>query len=988
MNTIIKKSYIKKYLFLAYRGWCGLLISLLLLIPGIVQAQNAVPYQATNISNRFDGVNLPFVNNVGQSDQRVGFYVQTLSGNTYVTNKGEIVYSLPSSDNKPAWTLVERFEHAGKTKPVGIDANVSRVSYIKSQNGKAVTQNASTFGAIKFGEVYPGVQIELRTHGRNVEKIYTVNPGSDATRIKMSITGAKSLKLDQNGNLIAATSNDPVSFSAPVAWQIKSGLRVPVKVAYELHKGHQYAFKIDKYDQSKELIIDPILQSTYLGGSSTEDATSMVIHPLSGEVYVVGYTYSSDFPGIAGGADITCGSSCSTTTEVFVARLSSDLKTLLNATYLGGSQNDEGRSIAIHPLTGDIYVTGNTHSTDFPGIAGGADTKYIYPWDLTEVFVSRISFDLTTLKQSTYLGGNAIDQGTAIAIHPQSGDVYVAGNTSSDNFPGITANSADASCAPTPLSCSGYSPQQEGFVARLSSDLKTIYQSTYLGGTGSDALNGLTIHPLSGDIYVAGQTRAWDFPYIAGGADVNCSNCTLSGQAYYFEGFVTRLSPSLLNDGNVQSTYLGGNSSDRVHTIAAHPINGDIYVGGATTSYDFPVIAGGADTDCKLPSCADRWEGFVSRLSSDLGTIKQSTYLGGMTDDNVVSLAINPESGDIYATGYTDSQDFPGIAGGADTSIDPGSNLRMEAFVSQLSSDLKTNAIKQSTYLGGSGYTEYGRFVVIHPDTGDIYVAGVTSSTDFPKVSGGADENCINCSDRYPANTDAFIARLDNLTNQQRYSLTVTKAGTGTVTSSPAGISCGSDCQESYLSGTVVTLTATPISGSTFTGWSGACSGSSTCTVTLSQDRVVTATFYTPTTYGLTVSKTGTGTGIISSTPTGINCGNVCSANFTSGIQVILTAQSDAQSIFSGWSACTGIGVCVVDMTSARSVTATFNLIQNNNPRGTASGLNGAKVVCSNLSTRQVIGATIINNSWDCVASGLTVSPGDRITMTIKGIAQ
>jgi hypothetical protein len=167
------------------------------------------------------------------------------------------------------------------------------------------------------------------------------------------------------------------------------------------------------------------------------------------------------------------------------------------------------------------------------------------------------------------------------------------------------------------------------------------------------------------------------------------------------------------------------------------------------------------------------------------------------------------------------------------------------------------------------------------------------------------------------------------------HTLSVTKAGSGsgTVTSSPAGIDCGSTCSASFLEGTMVTLTATPVANSTFTGWSGACSGTGTCTVTMDQDRAVTATFDLVN-HTLTVTKAGTGSGTVTSNPTGIDCGPTCSAMFSHGTVVTLTATPVANSTFTGWSgACSGTGTCTVTMDQDRAVTATFALVGPPPPR-------------------------------------------------------
>jgi lysophospholipase L1-like esterase len=214
-------------------------------------------------------------------------------------------------------------------------------------------------------------------------------------------------------------------------------------------------------------------------------------------------------------------------------------------------------------------------------------------------------------------------------------------------------------------------------------------------------------------------------------------------------------------------------------------------------------------------------------------------------------------------------------------------------------------------------------------------------------------------------------------------SLMVTKAGTGvgTVTSSPAGINCGATCSASFSSGASVTLTAGASSGSTFAGWNGACSGSGACVVSMTAQRMVTATFNSGANFALSVARAGTGTGTVTSIPAGINCGTTCTADYTAGISVTLTATPMSGSTFAGWSgACTGTATCVVPMTQARSVTATYtsggtggtcaNAITFS---GNTGNFNTAGAVCYRTST------TI--NGWGCYNF-------DGRTLMVNGVAR
>jgi len=151
-------------------------------------------------------------------------------------------------------------------------------------------------------------------------------------------------------------------------------------------------------------------------------------------------------------------------------------------------------------------------------------------------------------------------------------------------------------------------------------------------------------------------------------------------------------------------------------------------------------------------------------------------------------------------------------------------------------------------------------------------------------------------------------------------------AGTGTVTSSPAGINCPTTCTATFPQNSQVTLSETPAASDVFSGWSGACIGNATCSMTLSSANSVTATFGTATSnYTLTVTLAGAGTGTVTSTPAGINCPTTCSASFAQNTQVTLSEVPTANNTFSGWSgACTGVATCSVIVTAPNSVTATF----------------------------------------------------------------
>ncbi|CAK0768892.1 hypothetical protein CCP3SC15_3920002 [Gammaproteobacteria bacterium] len=256
-----------------------------------------------------------------------------------------------------------------------------------------------------------------------------------------------------------------------------------------------------------------------MGGGGNDYPDNLAV--TADSVYVGGTTYSSDFPGTAGGAQ---AANASGNAEAFVARLSPDLKTLIQATYLAGSGGGTEWANALTITDGSVYVAGITSSTDFPGTVGGFQATNAGGWD---AFVARLSLNLKTLTQATYLGGSGNEGGNALAMTADS--IYVSGGTLSTDFPG-TAGGVQATNA----------GGSDVFVARLSLDLKTLTQATYLGGSddeGTPNTHSSALAVTTDSVYIAGSTLSSDFPGTAGG--VQAAN---AGGA---DAFVARLSLDL-----------------------------------------------------------------------------------------------------------------------------------------------------------------------------------------------------------------------------------------------------------------------------------------------------------------------------------------------------------------------------------------------------------------------------------------------------------
>ena len=682
------------------------------------------------------GLAVPFEQNTGQFEPEVAYLAKTFAGAVFVTRDGRLVYSLPGKAieaaanagakkarparrQRPAkrgsgWALEERLLDARPLAPRGTTPAVTHVTRFTPKG----TFQAETWQGVRLGEAWAGIEVELAARGRNFEKLFHVAPGADPEAIRVGLRGAEGVHVAADGRLIVGTGNGEIAYTAPLAWQEIEGERQPVDVRYALLAAEAgvaeaaYGFALGAYDRHHPLTIDPLIQSTYLGGSSWADDINTLDLDANGDVVVGGITGSSDLPGSTGGAQSTYSGGG----DGFVARLSGDLTELRQSTYLGGSDLETINSLAL-AANGDVVVGGYTYSSDLPGTAGGVQPTF--GGGDRDGFVARLSGNLKALIQSTYLGGSDLDEILALTL-AANGDVLVGGETKSTDLPG-TAGGAQ------PANGDG-GVWRDGFAARLAGDLTNLQQSTYLGGNDWDDIHALAL-AANGDVLVGGYTWSTDLPGTAGGAQPVLGD--FSG------GFVARLSGNLRT--LTQSTYLGGSSFDWVVALALSA-NGDVLVGGNTASSDLPGTAGGAQATYG----GGTYDGFVTRLSSDLTDLWQSTYLGGSGKDEIYTLAL-AANGDVLVGGYTLSTDLPGTAGGAQ----PTYGGLYAGFVARLSGNLKAGI--QSTYMGGSvGDYIYALALAAN---GDVLVGGRTGSPDLPGTAGGAQPNLAG-------DEDGFVARL------------------------------------------------------------------------------------------------------------------------------------------------------------------------------------------------------------------------------------
>lgn len=668
------------------------------------------------VSGKLIHPSVPFIANQGQTNERVKFYAGIDGGTVYVTRIGEIVYDLPKvsgTAGTTGWSLKEALIGGAAALVEGAEKTPTEVNYLIGSEKSAWRTNVPTYNRVTLGEVYEGIEVELRAVGATVEKLFHVKPGARPERIGVSISGAAFLRANDKGELEVGTGLGTVVFSRPKAYQTVAGRAHPVEVAYAVD-GTSYRFEVGQYDRSKELVIDPLIQSTFLGGSGGDRVTAAAASAST--LLVAGTTDSMDFPGTEGGAQsVLAGPSAG-----FVALLSSDLKTIIQATYLGGTGDDSVSGLAVSDA--GVYITGSTTSTDFPGTTGGARPENAGGKD---AFAALLTSDLKALTQATYFGGIDEDAASSVALFGGAYAVFVAGRTASHDLVG-TLDSAQPLNGDPIIHPVGQNTN-DGFIAAFSADLKSLTQATYLGGRSSDSINAIAVS--AGFVYATGETVSTDFPKTGGGAqEIHYPD----GQSDAFVALLTSDLTSL-----VRATYLGGLGQDIAHAIA---VSGpDVFVGGETTASSFPGTLGGL-----FPTFGGATDGFVARLNSSLASVIQASFVGGSGFDRVLTLGIG---GSFFGP-------VVNVAG----SLDTGGIADPDAFLWVLRYDLKAFAetvptadppVLQNSVFFSFGSSNVATALAVPPSISgfNVYLAGEIPPSNAdqlgaaqPRYGGGASD--------------------------------------------------------------------------------------------------------------------------------------------------------------------------------------------------------------------------------------------------------
>jgi len=702
--------------------------------------------QSGRVQTSYGNLPLTFEANQGQTSSKVKFLSRGKGYTAFLTTDG-IVLALrpnqpvpvqPVSDvaapnkSQPPVGVTLQFRLLGVAQNpavIGEDPLPGLVNYFIGRDPAKWRTNVPTYSRVRYRNVYPGIDLVYYGNHRQLEYDFALAPGADPSQIRFEITGANQIELDAEGNLVLLIASGELHFQSPVIYQESQGQRVAVAGSYVMDDATHIVFQVARYDPSKPLVIDPTLvYSTYLGGAGDDQPTGIAVDG-TGSVYIAGYTNSADF------LLTTLGAPSTNANHVFVAKLDSTGSRLVYADYIGGNGNDYGIGLALDSAN-NVYVTGSTTSSNFPLVK---PYQAIDPGSYSG-FLSKISTDGSSLSYSTYLGGNGFDQPASVAVDTL-GEAYIAGSTTSQNFPVVNAYQTAALANQAGL-YGNY-----GFVTKFTADGSSLIYSTYLAGNSNvvqdcgnpcwptpyTAISAVAVDA-NGSAYVTGTTNTYNFPATSGA--YLTSNSTQQDSTI---GFVSKLASS----GNLDySTYFYGSSGNPIGIGAiAVDGSGSPYIAGTVVSDStFPITSTGiCDPGVYGFGCS---YAFVTKFDSTASTLLYSTFLGPNNFASPQSIALDPNN-NAYVAANTRSAGF-----GTNNGIEGYTN-GFDILLVEIDASATTELF--ATYLGGSG-NDFASGIALDAN-GSIYLTGSTTSPDFP-VTQGAFQNVLG------GGTDAFVLKI------------------------------------------------------------------------------------------------------------------------------------------------------------------------------------------------------------------------------------
>jgi uncharacterized repeat protein (TIGR01451 family) len=788
----------------------------------------------------FGRLPLSFEPNQGQSDVRAKFLTRGNGYGLYLMPT-EAVLFLPAPSQKGAQKGVNQAS-------VGMSlegANVSSVmtgteplpghsNYFIGNDPSRWRRNIPQFARVVSHDVYPGIDLAFYGKQGQVEYDFDVAPGADPRQIEIAFKGAKDLRIADNGDLVLSVDGAELRFRAPQIYQTSGAGIQSVGGSFVLRDNRKAGFEVGSYDRSRTLVIDPVLVfSTYLGGSGNESCgvivngsqTSPIAHcpavavDSASRVYVAGVTRSPSSAGAFSGTTPTpIGPLAST--NVFVARLNPSGTALDYVTYVGGSGVQYPAGVGVDGGF-NVYVAGTTNSANFPTTSTAFQTAASGAGN-NHVFLTKLDSSGSANLYTTYLSGSGVDTASGLAVDGL-GDAYVMGTTSSPDFP-ITGGALQTSTRAT----------NQFFFAKINAGLSatnSLAYSTYIGGstpTNGIVTGGAVAVDSNFNVYLAGGTNFDDMPVV---------NAYKSTEQGGFDVWAARLTAPANNTQQYTpsyETYFGGTGDDIAYGIATDGVN--TYITGSTTSPGLTAAVGTAPFQTCLDqpppnpiSCASSpspSDAYIAKfgLPTTTGTTQGSvplayfSYLGGSATD--VGLGIVADSlANARVVGWTNSSDFPstvslGSTGGP-----------ADAFVARIVTNGTTTSNTNSISKLGGGGADIGTSIAVDPSL-NIYVAGDTSSSNFPTTAGGLQTGLSGT-------TDAFVSELGPSTSGLTFACAITgcPANNPVVTPSPA-VNVGGLITFTYS----IYNTGDPVSGVVFTDtlgpnttFSSATSSSGTC---------------------------------------------------------------------------------------------------------------------------------------------------------------